>query len=240
MSNKDTFTRQELFELLSANYSPDKILAGLQELSKTDPSIDPNGEEFDVEVSDRLEKLFNLAETMIDQAKLLGAGGSLTNLETQAINKTVEQLKAQGISGETFRAFLEIAAGTTVAQAFAIHNFKTQLLQDTLQELDVEYLQECTQAGVEEITLIYQILKDPETKKKIISEHGLKTPTQVQSEIQTLTETSTPEFDPLKFFEEVGLPVEAKKSVQPKTIQDLHLLTKHLFKRQPHPAKATA
>ncbi|MBD2255119.1 hypothetical protein [Nostoc parmelioides] len=234
------FTRQELFELLSANYSPDKILAGLQELAKTDASIDPNGEEFDVEVSDRLERLFNLAETVIDQAKLLGAGGSLTNLETQAINKTVEQLKAQGISGETFRAFLEIAAGTTVAQAFAVHNFKSQLFDDISQGLDVQLLQERTQAGVEEISLIYQIIKDPQTKEKIISEYGLKTAQQLKNEVQTLTETSTPEFDPLKFFEEVGLPVEAKKSVQPKTIQDLHLLTKQLFKRQPHQAKASA
>lgn len=238
--SENKFTREELFELLSASYAPEKIIAGLQELAKTDPSIDPAGEEFDVEVSDRLEKLFNLAETVIDQAKLLGAGGSLTNLETQAINKTVEQLKAQGISGETFRAFLEIAAGTTVAQAFAIHNFKTQLLEDTLQELDVEYLQECTQAGVEEITLIYQILKDPETKKKIISEHGLKTPSQVQSEIQTLTQTATPEFDALKFCEELGLPVEEKKSVKPQTIQDMRSLTQHLFKRQPRQVKTTA
>ncbi|BAB78143.1 hypothetical protein ACN23B_27235 (plasmid) [Anabaena sp. FACHB-709] len=238
MSNKDTFTRQELFELLSASYPPEKIIAGLQELAKTDPSIDPNGEEFDVEVSDRLERLFNLAETVIDQAKLLGAGGSLTNLETQAINKTVEQLKAQGISGETFRAFLEIAAGTTVAQAFAVHNFKSQLFDDISQELDVQLLQERTQAGVEEISLIYQIIKDPQTKEKIISEYGLKTPQQLKNEVQTLTGTSTPEFDPLKFFEEVGLPVEAKKSVQPKTIQDLRTLTQHLFKRQPNQATA--
>ncbi|BAY41934.1 hypothetical protein NIES2111_63300 (plasmid) [Nostoc sp. NIES-2111] len=234
------FTRQELFELLSASYPPEKIIAGLQELAKTDPTIDPEGEEFDVEVSDRLEKLFNLAETVIDQAKLLGAGGSLTNLETQAINKTVEQLKAQGISGETFRAFLEIAAGTTVAQAFAVHNFKTELFDDISQELDVQLLQERTQAGVEEISLIYQIIKDPQTKEKIISEYGLKTSQQLKSEVQTLTETSTSEFDPLKFFEEVGLPVEAKKSVQPKTIQDLHLLTKQLFKRQSNQVKARA
>jgi hypothetical protein len=234
------FTRQELFELLSASYPPEKIIAGLQELAKTDPSIDPNGEEFDVEVSDRLEKLFNLAETVIDQAKLLGAGGSLTNLETQAINKTVEQLKAQGISGETFRAFLEIAAGTTVAQAFAVHNFKSQLFDDISQELDVQLLQERTQAGVEEISLIYQIIKDPQTKEKIITEYGLKTPQQLKNEVQTLTETFTPEFDALKFFEEVGLPVEEKKSVQPKTIQDLHSLTKQLFKRQPHQAKTSA
>ncbi|QFZ15981.1 hypothetical protein EH233_23805 [Anabaena sp. YBS01] len=59
-----------------------------------------------------------------------------------------------------------------------------------------------------------------------------------KNEVQTLTETSTPEFDPLKFFEEVGLPVEAKKSVQPKTIQDLRSLTQHLFKRQPNQATA--
>ncbi|RUR76153.1 hypothetical protein DSM107007_47400 [Nostoc sp. PCC 7120 = FACHB-418] len=166
MSNKDTFTRQELFELLSASYPPEKIIAGLQELAKTDPSIDPNGEEFDVEVSDRLERLFNLAETVIDQAKLLGAGGSLTNLETQAINKTVEQLKAQGISGETFRAFLEIAAGTTVAQAFAVHNFKSQLFDDISQELDVQLLQERTQAGVEEFRSSTKSLKILKLKRK--------------------------------------------------------------------------
>lgn len=232
------FTREELFELLSASYSPDKILAGLQELAKTDPSIDPDGEEFDVGVSDRLERLFNLAETVIDEAKRLGAGGSLSNLQSQAINTAVQQLQAQGITQETFKAFLEIAAGTTVAQAFAVHNFKTQLFEDISQELDVQFLQERTQAGVEEIALIYQIIKDPQTKEKIISEYGLKTPQQLQNEIQILTETSTPEFDALKFFEEVGLPVEEKKSVQPKTIQDLRSLTRHLFKPQQKQATA--
>src|SRR5690349_718190 len=144
MSDKDTFTRAELFELLSASYSAEKIIAGLQELAKTDPSIDPDSEEFDVEVSDRLEKLFNLADTVIDQAKLLGAGGSLSNLQTQAINTAVQELQAQGITQETFKAFLEIAAGTTAAQAFAVHSFKTQLFDDISQELDVQFLQERT------------------------------------------------------------------------------------------------
>lgn len=232
------FTRQELFELLSASYPEEKIIAGLQELAKTDPSIDPAGEEFDVEVSDRLEKLFNLAETVIDQAKLLGAGGSLSNLQTQAINTAVQQLQAQGITQETFKAFLEIAAGTTAAQAFALHDFKTQLFDDISQELDVQFLQERTQAGVEEISLIYQIVKDPETKKKIISEYGLKTPSQIQTEVKKLTQTATPEFDALKFCEELGLPVEEKKSVKPKTIQDLRSLTQHLFKRLPNQATA--
>ncbi|MEA5566691.1 hypothetical protein [Anabaena sp. UHCC 0399] len=232
MFNKDTFTRQELFELLSASYSPEKIIAGLEELAKTDPSIDPNGEEFDVEVSDRLEKLFNLAETVIDEAKRLGSGGSLSNLQSQAINTAVQQLQAQGITQETFKAFLEIAAGTTVAQAFAVHNFKTQLFDDISQELDVQFLQERTQAGVEEIALIYQIIKNPQTKEKIIQEYGLKTSAQVQTEIQTLTQTSTPEFDALKFCQELDLPVGEKKSVQPKTIQDLRSLTKHFLKNQ--------
>jgi hypothetical protein len=226
------FTREELFELLSASYSPEKIIAGLQELAKTDPSIDPNGEEFDVEVSDRLEKLFNLAEIVIDEAKHLGSGGSLSNLQSQAINTAVQQLQAQGITQETFKAFLEIAAGTTVAQAFAVHNFKTQLFDDISQELDVQFLQERTQAGVEEIALIYQIIKNPQTKEKIIQEYGLKTSAQVQTEIQTLTQTSTPEFDALKFCQELDLPVGEKKSVQPKTIQDLRSLTKHFLKNQ--------
>ncbi|MBN3890069.1 MAG: hypothetical protein HWQ43_13150 [Nostoc sp. JL31] len=35
----DKFSRQDLFELLGEKYAPVKIIAGLQELAKSDPDI---------------------------------------------------------------------------------------------------------------------------------------------------------------------------------------------------------
>jgi len=59
-----------LFELLGEKYAPVKIIAGLQELAKSDPDINQDVEddakEFSIDICDRLEKLFSLAQTTLD------------------------------------------------------------------------------------------------------------------------------------------------------------------------------
>ncbi|MBD2302598.1 hypothetical protein H6G80_31320 [Nostoc sp. FACHB-87] len=232
MSNKDTFTRQELFELLSASYPSEKILAGLQELAKTDPSIDPDGEEFDVEVSDRLERLFNLAQKTLDQSKLLGGGSNLANIQTQAIESVSEQLQIEGVSRETFKAFLDIVAGKAVAKALAVHQFEQELFNQIKSELDVESLQQQTQAGLEEVAFIYQLAKNPEIRQRITQDYGLKTAQEIRQEVQTLTNSATSGFDPKAFLDEIGVPTPEKKSTQPTTIQDMKNLTRSLLSKQ--------
>ncbi|BAY20169.1 hypothetical protein NIES21_60390 (plasmid) [Anabaenopsis circularis NIES-21] len=231
MSNKDTFTRQELFELLSASYPSEKILAGLQELAKTDPSIDPDGEEFDVEVSDRLERLFNLAQKTLDQSKLLGGGSNLANIQTQAIESVSEQLQIEGIGRETFKAFLDIVAGKTVAQALAVHQFEQELFDEIRSELDARSLQRRTEQGFDEIAFIYQLAKNPEIRQQITKDYGLKTAEEIKQEVQTLTNSATSGFDPKAFLDEIGLPTSEKKSIQPTTIQDMKNLTRSLFQK---------
>lgn len=226
------FSRAELFELLGEKYSTEKIIAGLQELAKEDPSINPDDEEFDVEVSDRLDRLFNLAQTTLDKSKLLGGGSSLANIQTQAIESVSEQLRIEGVSQQTFKAFLDIVAGKVVAQAFAVHQFEQELFKEIKSELDVESLQQRTQEGFEEVAFIYQLAKNPEIRQRITQEYGLKTGVEIKQEVQNLTETSTPGFDPEAFLQELGVPTPEKKSTQPTTIQDLKNLTRCLFQKQ--------
>ncbi|AFY45744.1 hypothetical protein [Nostoc sp. PCC 7107] len=45
LETQDKFSRQDLFELLSEKYSSETIIAGLQELAKSDPSINLNLED---------------------------------------------------------------------------------------------------------------------------------------------------------------------------------------------------
>lgn len=229
---QDKFTRAELFELLSANYSSEKIIAGLQELAKSDPTIDPDAKEFDVEVSDRLERLFNLAQTTLEQSKLLGSGSNLANLQTQAIDMAAQQLQIEGVSRETFKAFLDIVAGKIVAQALAVHQFEQELFDEIKSELDVESLQQRTQEGFEEITFIYQLAKNPEIRQQITKDYGLKTGTEIKQEVKNLTETPTPGFDAEAFLQELGVPAPEKKSTQPTTIQDLKNLTRCLLSKK--------
>lgn len=207
---QDKFSRAELFELLSGNYSSEKIIAGLQELAKEDPSINPDGLQFDVEVSDRLDKLFNLAQTTLDKSKLLGDGSSLTNTQTAAMESVSEQLRIEGVSQETFKAFLDIVAGKVVAQAFAVHQFEQELFDEIKSELDVESLQQRTQNGFEEIAFIYQLAKNPEIRQQITKDYGLKTGIEIKQEVQNLTETATPGFDPKAFLQELGVPTSEK------------------------------
>ncbi|RCJ38685.1 hypothetical protein A6770_39470 [Nostoc minutum NIES-26] len=226
------FSRAELFELLGEKYSSEKIIAGLQELAKEDPSIDPDSEEFDVEVSDRLDRLFNLAQTTLDKSKLLGGGSSLANIQTQAIESVSEQLRIEGVSQQTFKAFLDIVAGKVVAQAFAVHQFEQELFKEIKSELDVESLQQRTQEGFEEVAFIYQLAKNPEIRQQITFDYGLKTGVEIKQEVENLTQTSTPGFDPEAFLQELGVPTPEKKSTQPTTIQDLKNLTRCLFQKQ--------
>ncbi|MBD2472272.1 hypothetical protein [Nostoc sp. FACHB-145] len=229
--SQDKFSRQDLFELLSGNYSSETIIAGLQELAKSDPSIDPDGEEFDVEVSDRLERLFNLAQKTLDQSKLLGGGSNLVNIQTQAIESVSEQLRIEGISQETFKALLDIVAGKAVAKAYAVHQFEQELFQEIKSELDIESLQQQTQAGFEEVAFIYQLAKNPEIRQQITQDYGLKTGAEIRQEVQTLTNSATSGFDPKAFLDELGLPTPEKKSTQPTTIQDMKNLTRSLFQK---------
>ncbi|RCJ42011.1 hypothetical protein A6770_35475 [Nostoc minutum NIES-26] len=228
---QDKFSRKDLFELLSEKYSTEKIIAGLQELAKFDSSIDPEAEQFSINVVDRLERLFNLAQTTLDQSKLLGGGSSLVNIQTQAIESVSEQLRIEGVSQETFKAFLDIVAGKVVAQAFAVHQFEQELFDEIKSELDVESLQQRTQNGFEEIAFIYQLAKNPEIRQQITKDYGLKTGIEIKQEVQNLTETSTPGFDPEAFLQELGVPTPEKKSTQPTTIQDLKNLTRSLFQK---------
>ncbi|MBD2302869.1 hypothetical protein [Nostoc sp. FACHB-190] len=227
----NTFTRAELFELLSASYSPQQIIAGLEQLASTDSTIDPNAEHFPVEISDRLERLFNLAQKTLDQSKLLGGGSNLANIQTDAIESVSEQLQIEGVSRETFKAFLDIVAGKAVAKALAVHQFEQELFHQIKGELDVESLQQQTQAGLEEVAFIYQLAKNPEIRQRITQDYRLKTAQEIRQEVQTLTNSATSGFDPKAFLDELGLPTPEKKSIQPTTIQDLKNLTRSLFQK---------
>ncbi|MGF1938633.1 MAG: hypothetical protein RM347_030455 [Nostoc sp. ChiQUE02] len=223
------FTRAELFELLSASYSPEQIIAGLEQLAQSDPAVDPNAQEFPVDISDRLEKLFNLAQATLDKSKLLGGSGNLTNIQTQAIESVSEQLHLAGVSRETFKAFLDIVAGKTVAQALAVHQFEQELFDEITSELDVRSLQRRTEQGFDEIAFIYQLAKNPEIRQQITQEYGLKTGDEVKQEVEKLTNTATSGFDPEAFLQELGVPTPEKKSKLPATIQDLKNLTRSLL-----------
>ncbi|WP_138506107.1 hypothetical protein [Nostoc sp. PA-18-2419] len=226
------FTRAELFELLSANYKPEQIIAGLEQLAQSDPAVDPNAQEFPVDISDRLERLFNLAQTTLDQSKLLGGESNLANIQTHAIESVSEQLHLAGVSRETFKAFLDIVAGKTVAQALAVHEFEQELFDEITSELDARSLQRRTEQGFDEIAFIYQLAKNPEIRQQITLEYGLKTGDEIKQQVQTLTTTATVGFDPEAFLQELGVPTPEKKSKLPATIQDLKNLTRSLLSKQ--------
>ena len=226
------FTRAELFELLSASYNSEQIIAGLEQLAQSDPAVDPNAQEFPVDISDRLERLFNLAQTTLDQSKLLGGESNLANIQTVAIESVSEQLHLAGVSRETFKAFLDIVAGKTVAQALAVHEFEQELFDEITNELDARSLQRRTEQGFDEIAFIYQLAKNPEIRQQITQEYGLKTGDEIKQQVQTLTTTATPGFDPEAFLQELGVPTPEKKSTQPTTIQDLKNLTRSLLSKQ--------
>jgi hypothetical protein len=223
------FTRAELFELLSASYSPEQIIAGLEQLAQSDPAVDPNAQEFPVDISDRLERLFNLAQTTLDQSKLLGGSGNLANIQTGAMDMVTEQLQLVGVSRETFKAFLDIVAGKTVAQALAVHEFEQELFDEITSELDARSLQRRTEQGFDEIAFIYQLAKDPKIRQQITQEYGLKTGDEIKQQVQTLTTAATVGFDPKAFLDELGVPTSEKKSTRPATIQDLKNLTRCLL-----------
>ncbi|MHC5748712.1 MAG: hypothetical protein ACYTXT_44145 [Nostoc sp.] len=223
------FTRAELFELLSASYSPEQIIAGLEQLAQSDPAVDPSAQEFPVDISDRLEKLFNLAQATLDKSKLLGGTGNLANIQTQAIESVSEQLHLAGVSRETFKAFLDMVAGKTVAQALAIHEFGQELFDEITGELDARSLQRRTEQGFDEIAFIYQLAKNPEIRQQITQEYGLKTGDEIKQQVQTLTTGATVGFDPKAFLDELGVPTSEKKSTRPATIQDLKNLTRSLL-----------
>ena len=223
------FTRAELFELLSANYKPEQIIAGLEQLAQSDPAVDPNAQEFPVDISDRLEKLFNLAQATLDKSKLLGGSSNLANIQTHAIDMATEQLQFVGVSRETFKAFLDIVAGKTVAQALAVHEFEQGLFDEITSELDARSLQRRTEQGFDEIAFIYQLAKNPEIRQQITQEYGLKTGDEIKQQVQTLTTAATVGFDPKAFLDELGVPTPEKKSTQPATIQDLKNLTRSLL-----------
>ncbi|AUB43279.1 hypothetical protein COO91_09452 (plasmid) [Nostoc flagelliforme CCNUN1] len=225
----NTFTRAELFELLSANYSPQEIIAGLKQLATSDSTVDPNAEEFPVEISDRLERLFNLAQATLDKSKLLGGSSNLANIQTHAIDMATEQLQLVGVSRETFKAFLDIVAGKTVAQALAVHEFEQELFDEITSELDARSLQRRTEQGFDEIAFIYQLAKNPEIRQQITQEYGLKTGDEIKQQVQTLTTAATVGFDPKAFLDELGVPTSEKKSTRPATIQDLKNLTRSLL-----------
>ncbi|MHC5932148.1 hypothetical protein, partial [Nostoc sp.] len=225
----NTFTRAELFELLSASYSPGQIIAGLEQLATSDSTVDPNAEEFPVEISDRLERLFNLAQATLDKSKLLGGSGNLAKMQTGAMDMATEQLRVEGVSRETFKAFLDIVAGKTVAQALAVHEFEQELFDEITSELDARSLQRRTEQGFDEIAFIYQLAKNPEIRQQITQEYGLKTGDEVKQQVQTLTTGATVGFDPKAFLDELGVPTSEKKSKRPATIPDLKNLTRSLL-----------
>ncbi|AFY45732.1 hypothetical protein [Nostoc sp. PCC 7107] len=155
----------------------------------------------------------------------------MANIQTQAIESVSEQLQIEGVSRETFKAFLDIVAGKAVAKALAVHQFEQELFNQIKSELDVESLQQQTQAGFDEIAFIYQLAKNPEIRQQITKDYGLKTAHEIRQEVQTLTNSATSGFDPKAFLDEIGVPTPEKKSTPPTTIQDLKNLTRSLFQK---------
>jgi 3-hydroxyacyl-CoA dehydrogenase len=110
------FTREELFEYFSGQYTSEQIMNALHQLSKHDNEIDPEADEFPVTITERLEQTFKIVEDAVSQQKALTGNTSslgVTEVEKLAIEIATE--RAANIPADVFRGMVEIIAGEAMS-----------------------------------------------------------------------------------------------------------------------------
>lgn len=223
------FTKEELFEYFSGQYSSEQIIDALDQLSKYDSEIDPEANEFPVTITERLEEAFKIVEDAVTKQKALAADTSANGVaEVEKLAIEIATNRAVDIPTEVFRGMVEIVAGEAIAKATVLHQISDAVLKHTLADLNTKSLEEVNQESVKRISQITQLLAKPEKLDKILDDYGIRSSSQVQSDFQEMT-TSNTEFDVEQFWMEVA--AGKKSNITLKTIKDSKVLAQTLVNR---------
>ncbi|MDJ0678202.1 MAG: hypothetical protein QNJ36_22930 [Calothrix sp. MO_167.B42] len=223
------FTREELFEYFSGQYTSEQIMNALHQLSKHDSEIDPEADEFPVTITEQLEQAFKIVEDAVNQQKALtGNMSSLGVAEVEKLAIEIATNRAVNIPADVFREMVEIVAGEAIAKATVLHQISDAVLKHTLADLNTKSLEEINQESATRISKITQLLANPEQLDKILDDYGIRSSSQVQSDVQEMTTVQT-EFDVEQFLMEVA--AGKKSNLIPKTVMDSKVLAQTLVNR---------
>lgn len=78
-----SFTRAQLHEYFDTRFTPEQVDKALQILSENGAEIDPNTDEFSIEVTDELEKIFDAVGVAVDNQKKLGQSQESTAIRNR-------------------------------------------------------------------------------------------------------------------------------------------------------------
>jgi hypothetical protein len=224
------FTKEELFEYFSGQYTPEQIMNALHQLSKHNNEIDPQANEFPVSITESLEQAFTIVEDAFNQQKALtgDATSSLGVAEVEKLAIEIATHRAANIPADVFRGMVEIVAGEAIAKATVLHQISDAVLKHTLADLNTKSLEEINQESASRISQITQLLVNPEQLDRILNDYGIRSSSQVQSDFQEMTTLKT-EFDVDQFLMEVT--AGKKPNLKPKTVMDSRVLAQTLVNR---------
>jgi len=136
--------------------------------------------------------------------------------------------RAVNIPADVFRGMVEIVAGEAIAKATVLHQISDAVLKHTLADLNTKSLEEINQESATRISQITQLLANPEQLDKILDDYGIRSSSQVKSDVQEMITVKT-EFDVEQFLMEVA--AGKKSNLIPKTVIDSKVLAKTLVNR---------
>lgn len=124
------FTKEQLFEYFSDRYTDLQVIDALRVMRDHGADVDPEGDEFSPDITEELEKVFELAGFAINSQKHLPA----SEQESEAIQQATEMAAniIPNVNRQMMAGMIRVVMSGAVAQANAIATFEAKVFQRAL------------------------------------------------------------------------------------------------------------
>lgn len=166
MSN---FTREQLHEYFSSSYTPEQVNRALQILAENGADIDPDGDEFSLDITEELEKIFTDVGAALDNQRKLG------QVEESGIVETIASKFSQHSNPQLMAAMIRMLVEEAVVQGAALTQIKSQVLEQVLQQGDLAIAQSLLNRGKQTSEFVQALVNDRDRLNKMAEGYGVET-----------------------------------------------------------------
>lgn len=231
------FSRDELFEYFGDRYNQTQIIAALHKLAEFDSEIDPEGNSFPSEVTDKLEQVFKIIEDALNQQKRLGGDKEGAIAQVQKIAIDLASDRAVNVPQNVFNSLVEIVVGEAILNAEVLAQIQQAALKQALAQKSSQSLEDLSNDAATRIQLALKLVNDPDKLNRMLEEFGVHPVLEIETKLQTL-HSSTDGFDPDAFLAEVSQGKNGGEVTSPKTLADTKAMVKAFVHRSKSLSKA--
>lgn len=167
----NSFTRSELHNYFNGTYSPEQVDRALVILAQNGADIDPNGDQFSLDITEELEEIFKAVGVALDNQKKLGGNQDQTLTVIEATQIAAQ--RSPHANPELIAAMIRIVTEEAIALGTGLTQIRSQVLEKVLQQGDHLIAKSILNRGQQSTHYIQNLAGDSDRLNSIMSGYGV-------------------------------------------------------------------